>query len=282
MAAVMSEPSLKLATSKVKMSQGQLVVLGVSLLIGLRIALGPYRLMADQPSELFRPVAILSWLNEMPGLGVIVSIQAAGTIASAIAIYALLHGRHWQPALAAAWVSLLFLAGIRGSLGKILHNDLLLIFVAVPFIVAPTRHRDKRLEPQPWVGEAAIAIMVIAYFFSGWWKLRSSGIEWVTGPNVSYLLAWAATSGKPLWNFPAAFMAGIPILCNLGAALILAGELTFPLILVFRRLRLAYGVIMIGLHVMIWLMLGLDYWSWAALVTLMLIMPQLRPKDTQT
>lgn len=258
------------------LSQGQVMVLGLSLLIGLRIALGPYRSLAGLRQELFRPVAILGWLNAMPDLGVIVAVQVVGVLGAVMAGYTLLNGRRWHPALLVSWAALVFLAGLRGSLGKILHNDLLVILVAVPFIVAPTRRLGHRLEPEPWVGEAAVAVMAVAYFFSGWWKWRSSGIEWVTGGNVRYLLAWGATSGKPLWNEPAAFLAGLPVLCRLGGGIILAAELTFPVITFGRRLRPAYGLVMIGLHVLMWLTLGLDYWSWAALVALMLVVPEVR------
>ena len=49
-------------------------------LIGLRLATGPHRGLAAQPAALFRPVWFLSWMDQMPSVGVLVAIQVVGVL----------------------------------------------------------------------------------------------------------------------------------------------------------------------------------------------------------
>ena len=56
------------------------------MLLGLRVALGPYRGLAEQPAALFRPVWFLTWLDRMPPVEVIVAVQVVGVLAAALAV----------------------------------------------------------------------------------------------------------------------------------------------------------------------------------------------------
>ena len=59
-----------------------LVHTGLAALIGVRIAVGPYRHLGGTPDPLFDPVAVLAWLPSMPSAGVIVAVQVVGAAAA--------------------------------------------------------------------------------------------------------------------------------------------------------------------------------------------------------
>ena len=92
----------------------------LALLIGARLATGPYRGLSGQPAALFRPVWFLAWLDHMPSAGVLVGIEVVGLVGAALAVAAW----HERWTFAAAWGSLLVLSGCRASRGKVQHNDL--------------------------------------------------------------------------------------------------------------------------------------------------------------
>ena len=54
-------------------------------------------------------------------------------------------------------------------------------------------------------------------------------------------------------------------------AFILGLEISFPVVLVVRRLQAWYALAAVFLHVTTWFVLGLDYWAWAATVSLLFI-----------
>ncbi|HEX2562383.1 MAG TPA: hypothetical protein VHK25_00620, partial [Acidimicrobiales bacterium] len=61
------------------------VYAGLSALIGVRIALGSYRQLADTPPALVDAVPILGWLDRMPSAELIVGIQVVGVLAAVAA-----------------------------------------------------------------------------------------------------------------------------------------------------------------------------------------------------
>src|SRR5687768_12036543 len=77
------------------------IVLGVTL--ALRIALGPYRQMAQQPDTLFDPPPFLAWLDTVPAAHWIVLVQIVGTVAAVAAAL----GQRARTAMAVAWLALL-------------------------------------------------------------------------------------------------------------------------------------------------------------------------------
>ena len=87
-----------------------------------------------------------------------------------------------------------------------------------------------------------MVVLAGAYFTAGVEKLVHSGLEWVTGDNMRWVLYQAAAGGRvalrdiPLW------IADRPWLAHVVAAGILATELTAPLVLVWRRFRPAFVV----------------------------------------
>lgn len=246
------------------------VHVGLSVLIGYRIVTGPYRDLAETPPALFDPVPILWWLDSMPSVEVFVGLQVIGAVAALAAAF-----RRWpRLAFAVAWLCLLVLAGLRGSRGKVVHNDLLLLWAAAPLLLAPVVHDVRELVARRrygWPIRTAIVITALIYFFAGLHKLRRSGIDWVFGDNMQYLMLWGPSIGEPKWAGLATWVGETALIAKASGAFILGFEITFLVVLVVHRLRFWYGLGAVFLHTMTWFVLGLDYWAWALTVPLLLI-----------
>jgi hypothetical protein len=248
----------------------RLVHVGLAALIGIRIAVGPYRRLGGIPDALFDPVAVLAWLPGMPPSGVIVAIQVVGAAAALAAVL------RWRTRLtfAVAWGAYLVLAGLRGSRGKVLHNDLLLLWVAAPFLLAPVEAawRDRRpSRTSGWPIRVATVITVLIYAFAGYHKLRRSGLEWAFGDNMHYVTLWGPSIGQPGWQGFADWVAERAWAATLAGIGILGLELGFPLALVWRRLLPWFALVAVSLHAGTYLLLGLDYWAWMLAVPLLLV-----------
>jgi len=166
------------------------------------------------------------------------------------------------------------LAGLRGSRGKVLHNDLLLLWVGAVFVFAPvsaTWRDERESRTHGWPVRVAIVVISLVYFFAGYHKLRRSGIDWVTGDNMSYILRWGPAIGEPAWPGLSQAISDSPALSRMTAALLLGVEIAFPLVIWWRWLRPWLALAAAGLHLGTWFLLGLDYWAWALTVPLVLI-----------
>ena len=253
------------------------VHVGLSALIGMRVALGSYRQLADTPKTLVDPVPLLPFVDRMPPAWLFIAIQVVGTGAAIAAVC------RWRTRLtyAVAWLAYLVLAGLRGSRGKVLHNDLLLLWAAAPFLLAPvggtmSGWRQAWRDRQPrslhgWPIRVAVLITVLVYFFAGYHKLRRSGPDWVFGDNMSYVMLWGPSVGSPAWGDLARWVGEHMWAARVSAAFILGLEVTFPAVLVWRRLQPLYALAAATLHVGTWFLLGLDYWAWAITVPLLLV-----------
>ncbi len=229
--------------------------------IALRLATRRWDVLADQPPELFRPVPLVSWLSHPPGAGVLVAVQVVGIAGALVAAT----GRRARPGFAVAWLALLFLAGLRTSAGKILHNDVLLLLAAVPILFGPARARlgdVRRSASAGWPVRASIAVVGCVYLLTGLQKLRHSGLAWVASDNFRWVLYGGAASGRAPIRDAALFIADRPWLAHLTAAGLLGFELAAPWLLAGRRTRTAVVAIAVVLHGGTWLTLGLDYWAW--------------------
>lgn len=243
---------------------------GLAVVIALRLATGPYAQLAGQPAALFRPPDVLAWLPSMPPLPVLVGLQVAGTVAAIAAVA----GRRATSGFAVAWVCLLVLAGLRGSLGKILHNDVLVLLAAVPVVLAPAGARWGDLRSSPrwgWPVRAAMAVVAVVYAASAVQKLRHSGAAWVTGDNMRWILYSAAAGSRAPTRAVALFIADRAWLAHLTAAGLLGIELAAPILLAVRRTRLLFIALVAALHLGTWLTLGLDYWGWALTVAVVAV-----------
>ena len=246
------------------------VHVGLSALIGVRIVAGSYRQLADTPEALVDPVPFLGFLDTMPSAQAFVALQAVGGLAALAAV--LRKRTRWTYAI--AWLCYLVLAGLRGSRGKVLHNDLLLLWASAPFLLAPVavdiRDRVAR-RGYGWPIRVAMLITVAVYLFAGYHKLRRSGPEWVYGDNMSFVMLWGPSIGDTPWESAARWVGDHPWAGRATAASIIGLELAAPLVLVFKRLQPWFALAAIGLHAGTWLLLGLDYWAWAITVPLLFV-----------
>ena len=239
--------------------------------MGLQMAFFPWSQLAELPPSLFRPVPLLWFLDAMPPAPVILAVQALGVAAAVLATIG------WRRPLtfALAWLPYLVLAALRASRGKIQHNDLLLVIAAVPFLLAPPTRWLHRASAAPsprwgWPGRVALTVVAGAYFFSGLRKLLTSGLAWVASDNMRWIL-YAGADGKAKVPEAALFIADRPWLAHLAAAGIMAFELGFPVLMLLRRTRPALVVLAFVFHGGTWITLGLDYWSNAFVVALLLV-----------
>jgi hypothetical protein len=241
-----------------------------AVLIGLRIALGPYRTLAGQPPALFRPPSFLRLLglDAMPSAWVIGLVQVVGVAAAVLAA----RGRSPRAAFVAAWLSLLFLAGLRTSLGKVLHNDTALLLATFPLLFADAgEDSSEEGRRSGWPLSLGLAVLCLIYFFAGVAKLRHSGLAWVTGDNMRYVMLSAWRGGKPEFPQIARLIGGSGFLARDIAGFILLLELLFPLAFLVPRARPLFAGAAVLLHVGTWFTLGIDYWLWAATAVLLLL-----------
>ena len=247
----------------------------LALLIAARLLLSPFRALADVPDALFAPVSGLVPFRSVPSLGVIVAVQLIGGAAAILAAT----GRRPRVTMPVAWIALLALAGLRSSLGKILHNDVLLLLAALPFLAAPDAEDDNHAV-SGWPIRTAMVMIALTYWYIGAQKLVHSGVDWVTGDNMRWILYSAAADGRGFSSAAALFIADRPWLATASAAFLLGLELVFPLALFLRRTRPAIVVGALALHAGTWVLLGLDYWLWAAVVAVVFLLGEpLRPRD---
>ena len=234
---------------------------GVAVLIGLRIVLGPYRQLDPTPDGLFRPPWFLTWLHDMPSATVIAAVQVVGGLAAILFV-----ARRWpRTTFAVAWLAYLVLAGLRDGRGKIMHNDVLLLLAAVPFLAAPLpreRHDRAADARYGWPIRTGILVVALGYFFAGYWKLVRSGLSWVTSENVRLSIAWGPKPEVGRWDAFADFVTSWPVLGVLIAAFTIAFEMSFPLAFFWAPARVWYAAIASSLHVATYLLFGLDYWAW--------------------
>jgi len=179
-----------------------------------------------------------------------------------------------------AWLAALPLVAMTSSLGKVVHNDVLLLLCLVPLLPSPAGAAwslDARQRPAAgrgpafgWPVRTAMVVVAGAYCFSGLAKLLHAGPAWVTGGNLRWVL-YAASDTQPHPNPYALFVADRPLLAHLVAAATLAVELGFPLVL--WRPRLAWLLIpaVLAMHAGIGLTMHLNYWAMAATVLVVLV-----------
>ncbi|HET6954739.1 MAG TPA: hypothetical protein VFI47_30535 [Acidimicrobiales bacterium] len=246
------------------------VHVGLSVLIGVRIVAGSYRQLAGTPAPLVDPVPFLGWLDRMPSAEVFVALQVIGGLAALAAALR----RRPRLAFAVAWVCYLVLAGLRGSRGKVLHNDLLLLWASAPFLLAPVvvdRHDPVPRRRYGWPIRVAIVIVALVYFFAGYHKLRRSGPSWAYGDNMRYVALWGPSIGASGWSGLARWVGEHVWVARASGVFILGLELAYPVAVFVRWTRVWFALAAVFLHAMTWFLLGLDYWAWALTVPLVLI-----------
>lgn len=224
----------------------------------VRLLERPWWRSADRPDELLDPVWIVSWLDHQPGPILLGAVQVLGALTGVAAALRI------APRLTfpLTWASLVFLAAVWGSSGKVMHNELLLITVAVPLLATavPTgsdpADRDERWG---WAPRAATTLLAGVYLATGVQKLRHSGLRWVASDNM----AWVVRQGRSVLGPDLNIRIGHHVLLlSVIAGLALVLELSAPALVLFRRTRILLPVLVAVMHTSIWFLLGLNYSSW--------------------
>ena len=200
-----------------------------------RLASGPYPELATQPPALFRPISFLRLLDAMPSPEVVAVLQALALGAAVLATVGLLT----RVTLPQAWLAALPGRHDLRGLGKVVHNDVLLLLCLV--LLLPSRagaawSLDARQRPVAargpafgWPVRTAMVVVSGAYFLRPVAAARRPGLG---GQRQRPLGAVRLATASPEPNLFALFVADRPVLAYLVAAATLwAVELGFPLVL---------------------------------------------------
>jgi hypothetical protein len=242
----------------------------VGVLILVRLATGPYADLGGQPAALFRPVWFLAWLDQMPSVEVLISLQIIGCMAAALAVI----GWRERAAFLVAWSSLLALSACWASRGKVQHNDLPLLLVAAVLAAAPVGVRwtdERRGAAWGWPVRTSVLVVTGIYFLSGFQKVISSGPAWVLSDHLRNVMYSARLSGHAPTDDVSRFIADRPLLAQAIALITVAVEQGAIVALVRERTRVAYVASVAVLHAGIYVTLGLDYSMWVGTAAIVLI-----------
>jgi hypothetical protein len=252
------------------------VRIGLCALLAARLASGPYPELAAQPAALYRPISFLRLLDRMPTAEAVAALQALALAAAVLAMVGLLT----RVTLPVAWFAALPLIAMTSSLGKVVHNDVLLLLCLVPLLPSPAgaawsldarqRQRAARGSAFGWPVRTAMVVVAGAYFFSGLAKLLHAGPAWAASDNLRWVL-YASSDQQAAPNQLALFVADRPVLAHLVAAATLAVELGFPLVLWRPRLAWLFLPAVVAMHAGIGLAMRLDYSAMAATVLIVMV-----------
>jgi len=265
---------------------------GLCGVLTIRLAAGPFLDLAHQPAALFRPISFMKLLPSMPPPAFVVPVQVLAVTAAVLATV----GLATRVSLPVAWLAAVPLVAMTSSLGKTVHNDVLLLLCLLPLLPSPAgaawsldaRRRGGGAAASwrfGWPVRTAMVVVAGAYFFSGFAKLLHAGPAWVTSGNLRWVL-YASSDAQAHANQVALFVADRPWLAHLLAAGSLAIELCFPLVLWRPRLAWVFVPAVVALHAGIWAAMRLDYWPMAATVVIVMVnwpavVSRLRPRRSR-
>ncbi|MCM0640743.1 hypothetical protein [Cellulomonas wangsupingiae] len=235
----------------------------LALVIGLRLATRDWTLIAHRPAELTFRGTVLGWFPAPVPSWALVALQVAGIVGVTLVVAR----RRPRAGFALAWAAYTVLAGLWGSSGKVLHNDVLTVTVGAALLLAhvPGRtvpRRDERVA-WGWPPRAALAVVATVYLLTGVQKVRHSGLEWVLSDNM----AWVLRRGtSPFGEGLTLLVADQPWLTQALAGGALCLELAAPVLLALRVTRIPFALAVAAMHGSIWVFLGLDYWAWVLTV----------------
>ena len=107
--------------------------IGLGGVLTVRLVTGPYLNLAHQPAALFRPISFMKLLPAMPPPAVVLLVQVLAVAAAALATA----GLRTRLTLPLAWLLALPLVAMTSSLGKTVHNDVLLLLCLLPLLPSP-------------------------------------------------------------------------------------------------------------------------------------------------
>jgi hypothetical protein len=251
--------------------------IGLCSVLAVRLSRGLYLGLAGQPHELFRPLSFMQLFGSMPSRTTTLVVQVIGVPAAVLAAF----GFRARLTLPAAWAAGVFLNGMATSVGKVVHNDVLLLLALIPLLPAPTADvwsiDSRRQEGRQawsarygWPLRTAMVVVTGGYFFTGLAKLLFSGLAWVTSDNLRWVL-YASSDAQASPNGLGLLIADHPWLAHLVAAATLMLELGFPLVLFRPRAAWIFVPGVVLLHTSIWATMHLDYFAWVATVLVVFV-----------
>lgn len=255
--------------------------IGLCGLLALRLATTDFRVVAAQPRALFQPVSYMRLLGHMPSQGVAGTLQVVGVAAALVAA----SGLALRASLSTTIVCSLVLNGMLNSTGRVIVGDAMLTLCLLVLLAAGSAAGDawtvhlprRRAVAAPpdgprygWPVRTAMVTVALTIFFTGFQKLRYSGLAWVTSNNLRWIL-YAASDSSAHANLIALFIARRAWLAHLCAAGTVVLETGFPLVLFKPRLRWLFIPGMVTLHVAVRLAMGLDYTPQALTVVIVFV-----------
>jgi len=253
------------------------VRIGLCSTLAFRLSRPLYLGLSGQPRALYRPLSFMHLFGSMPSRSLTQAAQIVGVTAAVLAATGLLA----RITLPAAWACGILLNGMATSIGKVVHNDVLLLLALVPLLAAPTsewwsldallsrRSHDPDWSARyGWPVKTAMVVAAGGYFFTGLSKLVFSGPAWALSSNLRWAL-YQSSDGRGHPNALAIFIADRPIIAHLVAALTLVIELGFPLVLLRPKLAWFFVPAAVGLHIAIRASMDLDYSAWAATIVVL-------------
>lgn len=181
-----------------------------------------------------------------------------GAIASSVAFTA---GARFRASAPAATLSLFWIFSARSSFGKVLHTENLLLLHVALLAVAPSAaawsvDAARRAEPAAsprygWPLRAIALVTVLTYFVAGVAKLRTGGVEWLSGRPLAEWLTWDAVRKIELGSLSsplAPLLASHPSWTAALAVLTVAIEVGAPVALLSRRVAVAWVLLAWAFH----------------------------------
>ena len=199
------------------------------------------------------PRGLASALDIVPVTTTLATVAYVVVLLAALCALIGLHARVALTVLALCGTYLLYIPQLAGTVMHMHH----LVWFAALLAASPCADalaldawRRREMPRAPSVAYtlpvyAAYALLACVFFFPGFWKLVASGPAWATSDNFRHLVGWKALqSGLP----PAFPITDHPRLARIAAGGALVFELTFPLLIAFRRTRLAAVALALAFH----------------------------------
>ena len=168
---------------------GLLRILAGGFAVGYVIVRSPHLAgFADFDSSRFQPVGVVGVLLDAPMAAWLLRASVVATIVAGVGFVTGWRFRFTGPLFA---MLLLWVTSYNNSWGKILHTENLMVLqvLILGFTASSSAYsldaRRSRSHPQSherygWPIKLMMLVTVLAYFVSGWAKIRSGGFNWVT------------------------------------------------------------------------------------------------------
>jgi hypothetical protein len=179
-------------------------------------------------------------------------------------------------------VSGLYVFGLSQLSGAVIH-DMHLFWLSALLAVSPCGDALSRTRAPPRTASRAYAVPLqfarlllgVVYFFPGFWKLRSSGLAWITSDNLRNQLYWKwyEHGSAPPWLR----IDRLPGVLHAAALGVVLFELGFVFLIWSRRGRLWAAAGGFAFHLSTQWLMGVSFWSLLACYVVLLDWDALLP-----